>query len=279
MSVYLEGIMVLMGVNILMAFSAYIIMATGQLSLGNAGFMAIGAYCSGYFTVTLGWPLLPSLLVGAGAAGLVGIMLGFPVLRLQGIYLVLATLAFGEMVRAFFINFEPTGGAYGMRGLFGTTLEMTVIFVLAIGLFLWLLEHSRLGRAYDAVNADPNAAASAGLNVRALKVSAFGIGAAIAGVAGGFYAHYYMYIEPGNFTFLVSAMAVLFVILGGMETFWGALLGAIIFSLLPELLRFVDDWRLSIYGALLIGLIVVRPSGLITRDLIRRLTSLVRRAA
>jgi len=123
-SIYLKGVLVLMGLNILMAYSAYVIMATGQLSLGNAGFMAIGAFCSGYLTVTVGLPTPVAIVLAAVLAGVIGLALGFPVLRLHGFFLVLGTLGFGETVRAFFINFEPTGGAYGMRGLFGTTIEM-----------------------------------------------------------------------------------------------------------------------------------------------------------
>ena len=269
MSVYVEGVLAIMGINVLMAYSAYVIMATGQLSLGNAGFMAIGAFCAGYLTTTQGLDLLPAILAGGALAGVVGLLLGIPVLRIRGFFLVLATLGFGEMVRAFFVNFEPTGGAYGMRGLFGADLYTIAGFVGLATLLIWLLERSRIGLAFDAVAADEEAAGSVGIDVRLIKVSAFGLGAMIAGIAGGLYGHYLLYIEPGNFTFLVSAMAVLFVILGGMESVWGALLGAAIFSLLPELLRFMHDWRLSLFGAVLILLMIIRPRGLLTRQLIR----------
>ncbi|MCB1362620.1 MAG: branched-chain amino acid ABC transporter permease, partial [Rhodobacteraceae bacterium] len=211
MSVYMEGVLAIMGINILMAYSAYIIMATGQLSLGNAGFMAIGAYCSGYLTTVTGMTLIPAILIGGVTAGAMGIVLGIPVLRFQGFFLVLATLGFGEMIRAFFINFEPTGGAYGMRGLFGADAYMIGAFVLVLTLLIWLLERSRIGRAFDAVAADEEAASGIGINVRMIKVAAFALGALIAGMAGGLYGHYLLYIEPGNFTFLISAMAVLFV--------------------------------------------------------------------
>lgn len=269
MSVYMEGVLAIMGINILMAYSAYIIMATGQLSLGNAGFMAIGAYCSGYLTTVTGMTLIPAILIGGVTAGAMGIVLGIPVLRFQGFFLVLATLGFGEMIRAFFINFEPTGGAYGMRGLFGADAYMIGAFVLVLTLLIWLLERSRIGRAFDAVAADEEAASGIGINVRMIKVAAFALGALIAGMAGGLYGHYLLYIEPGNFTFLISAMAVLFVILGGMESVWGALLGAVIFSILPEVLRFMHDWRLSLFGAVLIVLMIIRPRGLLTRNILR----------
>jgi branched-chain amino acid transport system permease protein len=265
----MEGVLAIMGINILMACSAYVIMATGQLSLGNAGFMAIGAYCAGYLTTVAGMSLIPAILIGGITAGAMGIVLGIPVLRFQGFFLVLATLGFGEMLRAFFINFEPTGGAYGMRGLFGADVYMIGGFVVVLTLLIWLIERSRIGRAFDAVAADEEAAGGIGINVRMIKVAAFGLGALIAGMAGGLYGHYLMYIEPGNFTFLISAMAVLFVILGGMETVWGALLGAVIFSILPEVLRFMHDWRLSLFGAVLIVLMIIRPRGLLTRNILR----------
>jgi branched-chain amino acid transport system permease protein len=142
-------------------------------------------------------------------------------------------------------------------------------WVLILMVFFWLLSHSRLGRSLDALRDDPDVAKSIGLNVTLLKMGLFWLGAFIAGIAGGLYAHYMFYIESGNFHILVSAMAILYVILGGMYTFWGALLGAVIFSILPELLRFMEDWRLSFYGAILVVMMIFRPSGIITRHMVR----------
>jgi branched-chain amino acid transport system permease protein len=269
MSVYLEGVLALMGINILMALSVYAILTTDQLSLGNAGFMAIGAYTSAYLTVKSGVPIFPAILIGAVAASFFGIIIGVPALRLKGMYLVMATLGFAEVVRTFFLNFEPTGGAYGFRGPSGATLNMIYGWVLVFMVFFWLLGRSRLGRSLDAVQDDEEVARTMGLNVTLLKVGVFCLGAFIAGVAGGLYAHYMFYIESNNFNFLISAMAVLFVILGGKNTFWGALVGAVIFSVLPETLRFMKDWRLSLYGALLVSMMIFRPSGIITKQMVR----------
>lgn len=273
MSVYLEGVLALMGINILLALSVYAALTTDQLSLGNAGFMAIGAYASAYLTVKVGWPLFPALLAGAAMAGVMGLLVGIPALRLKGIYLVMATLGFGEMVRTFFLNFEPTGGASGFRGPWGATLPLIYGWVVATLLFFWLLSRSRLGLSLDAVRNDPTVASLLGLNVTRLKVGAFGLCALIAGIAGGLYAHYMFYIESGNFSFLLSTMIALYVILGGMETYWGAIVGAIIFSILPELLRFVKDWRLSVYGGILVVMMIARPSGIITRQMLRDLSA------
>ena len=269
MSVYLQGIVALMGVNILMALSVYAMITTDQVSLGNAGFMAIGAYASAYLTVKVGMPILPALLSGAFLSFIIGIGVGIPALRLEGLYLVMATFGFGEVVRTFFLNFEPTGGAYGFRGPMGTTLLLIYGWVFSMVLLFWLLSHSRMGRSLDAVRDDPEVASSIGLNVTLLKLGTFGLGAFIAGAAGGLYAHYMFYIESNNFNILVSSMAILYVILGGMYTFWGAILGAVIFSILPELLRFMADWRLSFYGAILVVMIILRPYGIITRPMVK----------
>jgi branched-chain amino acid transport system permease protein len=258
-----------MGINILLALSVYAILTTDQLSLGNTGFMAIGAYVSAYLTVKSGFPLVPALIIGALTASVIGLLIGIPALRLKGIYLVMATLGFGEMVRTFFLNFEPTGGASGFRGPMGSSLILIYGFVLVFVVFFWLLSRSRLGRSLDAVRDDPEVASTMGLDVTHLKVWAFWLGAFIAGAAGGLYAHHMFYIESSNFNFLLATMIVLYVILGGMETFWGAVAGAIIFSILPEVLRFMKDWRLSFYGAVLVTMMIVRPSGIITREMAR----------
>jgi branched-chain amino acid transport system permease protein len=269
MSVYIEGVLALMGINILLALSVYAILTTDQLSLGNSGFMAIGAYVSAYLTVKMGFPLIPALIIGALTASFIGLLIGIPALRLKGIYLVMATLGFGEMIRTFFLNFEPTGGASGFRGPMGSSLTLIYAWVLICIVFFWLLTRSRLGRSLDAVRDDPEVASSMGLDVTRLKVWAFWLGAFIAGIAGGLYAHHMFYIESSNFNFLLATMIVLYVILGGMETFWGAVVGAVIFSILPEVLRFMKDWRLSFYGAILVTLMIVRPSGIITRQMVR----------
>ena len=275
MSVYMQGVVALMGVNILMALSVYAILSTDQVSLGNAGFMAIGAYTSAYLTVKTGLAIFPAIVIGALVAGVMGLLVGIPVLRLSGLYIVMATFAFGEVVRTFFLNFEPTGGAYGFRGPIGTTLPLIYGWVLACILFFWLLSHSRLGRSLAAVRDDPEVASSIGLNVKLLKLGAFWLGAFIAGAAGGLYAHYMFYIESNSFHILVSTMAILYVILGGMYTFWGAVVGAIIFSILPEMLRFMQDWRLSLYGAVLVLMLIFRPSGIITPMMVRRVEGLL----
>ncbi|MCC7327622.1 MAG: branched-chain amino acid ABC transporter permease [Burkholderiales bacterium] len=274
MNIYYEGVLASTGINILLALSAYTILATNRLSLGNAGFMAIGAYVSSYLTVNVGWPLFPSIAVAGAAPALIALAIGRPVLRLQGIYFVMVTLAFGEVTRTFFQNFEPTGGAYGMRGMSGVTIEMIYAFVAAFVLLYVAFDRSRAARLTYTLRDDDEAARSIGIDVVAVRLIAFAWGALVAGIAGALFAHYALYIESGNFNFLISASAVLFVILGGVQTFWGAIIGAVVLTLLPEALRFLDAWRLSAYGAILVAMMVLRPEGILTRTLLRRLRRL-----
>lgn len=260
-----------MGINILLGLSVYAILATNQLSIGNAGFMAVGAYVSAFLTVMQGWPLLPALIAGAFAAVLAGVIIGVPALRLSGIYVVLATLGFGEMIRNFFNVFRPLGAEAGFRGPMGSTVGLIYAWVGVIILFLWLLNRSRLGLAFSAVRDDPLVASTLGLPVTRIKVGAFALGAFIAGIAGGLYAHYVFYIEPGRFDFNRSTIIALFVLLGGMQTLWGAVIGAAIFTILPEITRFMKNWRLALYGGILVVIMMIRPAGLITKGMFRQM--------
>lgn len=259
--------------NILLALSVYCPMATGQLSIGNAGFMAIGAYVSAILTVHLHLPLFPSLIIGGIVAGIIGVLIGFPALRLKGIFLAMATLCFGEIVRNFFMNFlQPlTGGAYGFRGIGDIPISISWIWgwVAFFLVFFFFLSRSRLGLAMIATYDDQTVSELIGIHIVFLKVSAFGVGAFIAGVAGGLYAHYYLYIEPEFFNVWESIFIVLYMIMGGMLTYWGPVLGASIFTLLPEFLRFLQEWRGAFFGIVIIGLMIARPSGLVTREMLR----------
>jgi branched-chain amino acid transport system permease protein len=269
LSDYHETLLLLTGINILLGWGAYLPLATGQLSLGNAGFMAVGAYTASLLTTQLHWGLTPAVAAGAALAGVLGMLVGFPALRLHGIYLAIATLGFGEIVRTFFLSFEPTGGPMGMRGMAGTTLGMVWAWVLVCGLGFFALAHARLGLSLDAVHDDELAAELVGLNVTGLKVGAFGAGAALAGLGGGLYAHHLLFIEPSAFNFMESITMVLFVLLGGMRTFWGAIAGSAVFTILPDLLRFLKDWRGAFFGALLVALLIARPFGLLRRETLR----------
>ncbi len=272
MSTYYAGLLADVGILLLGALSVYIILATGQLSLGNAGFMGIGAYVASYLTVKVGLPLGVALLAAGAAAGMIGVIVGFPALRLKGIYLAMATLGFGEMVRSFLVNFDAMGGSGGFHGMKHVSVGYIWTWAGGILLLVVLLERSRVWLEMRAVHDDETVAGLVGINTTVTKVGAFGVGAAIAAISGGLFAHHHVYIEPGNFGFERSIEFVLAVILGGSTVAPGALVGAGLLVMLPEMLRFLADWRLAAFGTLLVIVLLVRRQGILDRALFGRLT-------
>lgn len=270
-NLFVDSLVISAGINVLLALGLYFTLATGQFSVGHGGFMAIGAYTASILTVNFGWPLVLALLCGAAAAFAIGILIGLPVLRFAHIYLAMATFGFGEIVRAGFSVWEYVGGVGGMRGMSGTTAPLVLACVALAIAFAWLHSHSRWGLACEAIRQDEDAAAAMGVDVRLNKVLAFGVGAAITGIGGGLYAHYFFYIDPPAFGLQMSVAIILYVIFGGIETFWGAVLGAIVLSVLPEIFGFLKDWYLFFYGLLFVVLMIFRPQGILDRRLIRRL--------
>lgn len=271
MSTYVAGLLADTGIALLGGLSVYVILATGQLSLGNAAFMAVGAYVCAALTVMAKVPLTVALMTAGLASGTLGLVVGFPALRLRGIYLAMATLGFGEMTRSFFLYFEPTGGANGFHGMQPVSVAYIWAWAAGILALVMVLERSRLWLSLRAVNDDEVASGLVGLNATRIKVGAFAVGAAIAGISGGLFAHYQLYIEPANFGFERSVELVLAVILGGSTVAPGALVGAIVLTALPEILRFLIDWRFAGFGALLILVLLFRRQGLLDRALLARL--------
>lgn len=274
---YEEGLLAQIGILSLLALSVYVILATGQLSLGNAAFMALGAYLTGVLTVNSGLPLVVALLIAAAAAGVLGAAVGFPALRLRGIYLAMATLALGEIVRTFFLNFEPTGATRGFFGMNGVSLEFILGCLAVVLALVLLLERSSMWLQLRAVNDDEYAAEASGVSTTFAKTGAFAFGAMIAAVGGGLFAEHTLYIEPNNFGWLRSVDMVIAVILGGSTTAWGPVAGAAVLTLLPEVLRPVADWRMAVYGGLLVSMLIIRPEGLLARGMIQRSIERTRR--
>lgn len=269
MSIYEAGLLADIGVLMMGALSVYIILSTGQLSLGNAAFMALGAYGSSWLTVQAGLPITLALVIAGLGCSVIGVVIGFPALRLTGIYLAIATLGFGEMVRSFFLNFDAMGGASGYHGMMLVSVGYIWMWAGGALLLVIVLERSRLWLELRAVHDDETAASLVGVHTVAIKVGAFGFGAAIAGVSGGLFAHHHLYIEPGMFGFEHSIELVLAVILGGSTVAPGALVGSALLVLLPEFLRFVADWRLAAFGLLLILVLLTRRQGILDRELFR----------
>jgi branched-chain amino acid transport system permease protein len=288
-------------INILLGISIYITLSTGQLSLGSAGFMSIGAYTSALLTTKLGLPIPAGILVGALLAGLLGILIGIPTLRLHGVYLAIATLGFGEVVRVLFINWESlTSGAVGIAGIphLGRTLlaglqkkgfspetvglknnEFTSLVVFGILLVITLivifffarLDRSRVGRAFQAIRMDEKAAETMGINTTYYKILTFSQGALLAGFAGALFAHVTGYISPADFTYHRAVEILVFAVFGGGEILWGPIFGASFLTVMPELLRSLSEYRYMIYGAVLVLMMVFRPQGFIDAPLINRL--------
>jgi branched-chain amino acid transport system permease protein len=268
LSAYYTGLLLNVGTNIILALSLYITFKTGQVSLGHAGFMAIGAYFSAVLTVKFGVPLLLAVLVAGIPSALFGVLIGIPVLRLKGLYLAIATLGFGIIVQIFFENFSYTGASMGFFGMKGTSIALVYAIVLILVYVFWKLDKSRIGRAFEAIKEDEIIAESMGVNTVPLKVASFAIGAAIAGIGGALDAHHSFYIDAHDFGFMRSVTILLFLVFGGAETFIGAIVGATLLTLLPEWLRFLNDYRMIFYGFLLIFLMIFRPQGLIDKKLL-----------
>jgi branched-chain amino acid transport system permease protein len=255
----------------------------GQMSLGQAAFYGIGAYIAA-IALKAGVPFLVILPVAAVACFAVGLALGFPALRVQHHYLAFATLGFNVLVFLVMRNEEKlTGGTFGISGIprptiFGLSLDgvlaffwFTLFFTVLLIFVLWWLLRSPWGRAFAALRDNPIRAESLGVNITAYTLLAFAIGAACAGIAGVFFAALVQFVEPAPFHFSVSLMMLLAVIVGGAGRFFGPVLGTIVIVLLPEWLRFMQNWYLAVFGFAIVALMIWLPGGILSiPDRIRR---------
>ena len=280
---YFQTLLLMVGINALLAVSLNIVNGlSGQFSLGHAGFMAIGAYVSASVDTFLlaSWhstdvgaqaALVLSLLIGAFAGAVAGFLVGLPALRLRGDYLAIATLGFGEIIRVVFLNVQSVGGARGMIGIPQTTTSALVYLVLGtsvVGIHRFI--HSSHGRALLSVREDEIASSCLGVNATSYKVGAFTVASALAAVSGGLLAHQMSYINPGMFGFMKSVEVVIMVVLGGLGSISGSIVAAVILTLLPEVLRPLQDLtgvdlRMVIYSIALIVMMLMRPDGLFGR--------------
>jgi branched-chain amino acid transport system permease protein len=275
----------LIGVNMMLALSIYLTLSCAMLSLSNAASMAIGAYAAAVLTTNLGWSLWPAVAVGALTAGLVALILGLPILRLRGVFLAIATIGFGEMVRVAIVNMPALGGAEGFRlntsGNSPTAAFWEIFGALAVTVFFFTrLKGSRMGLALEAIREDESAARTMGINVTFYKVTAYVLGAIIAGVAGALYAHALPVLTPGAFGFGRAVDILVFAVVGGTFGWRGALAGAFLMSILSEVLRYVPpvggiaikDYPEIFSGTILLLVILFLPNGLLSISLgLRRL--------
>ena len=271
---YLAHVLTLAGISVIMALSLNLITGfTGQLALGHAGFMAIGAYTATFMIMQLNVPIFISIIIGGIVSGLVGIVIGYPTLRLKGDYLAIVTLGFGEIIRVIMVNLEKlTGGAAGLKGIPSFTenydwqpMAKFLWVFLTLTVVVFILNNfinSSYGRAIISIREDEIASGSMGVNIFYYKMFSFTISAVIAGVGGGLYALVFGYLTPNMFNFLKSVDFLIIVVLGGMGSISGTVIAGLSLTYLQEMLRFLKDYRLVIYPLLLIVIMLFRPSGI-----------------
>lgn len=267
MSSYWIGILTQTGIYLLAVLGVCILTGfTGLFSFGHAGFMAIGGYVSALVVKYLGLPLPVGLLLGMTAATLLGVLIGTPTLKLRGDYFLIATLGIGEAIRMILENWEFVGGAKGMtdvgRGVtFPLVLVLDILVILSLVHFL----NSKHGRSCVAIRENETAALAMGINVARYKVLAMGISCALAGLSGALLGHYMNYLQPTMFNSTKSNELLIMVIMGGFGSLTGSIISTLILVPLPELLRVgsnIQEWRMVIYGLLVVLIILFKPTGL-----------------
>jgi branched-chain amino acid transport system permease protein len=281
-SPYLLQVVCLAGINIILAVSLNLINGfTGQFSIGHAGFMAIGAYSSAFLTVTFGdrmraalafLPvqaqdgalLLSGLALGALLAAIAGFLVGVPSLRLRGDYLAIVTLGFGEIIRVFILNIDAVGGARGLSGIPKLANFFWIYLFAAITIVVVSRTvRSSFGRTLIAIREDEIAAEAMGVDTTRSKVISFIVSSALAGIAGGLFGHYLMYLHTNSFTFIKSIEIIIMIVIGGLGSITGSVLGAVLYIGLTEGLREFAQYRMVVFSFLLVVLMIVRPQGIL----------------
>lgn len=265
MSSFVEGIFILVGINIIAVLGISILTGFTRLfSFGNAGFMSIGAYTSAILTVRLKLPFILAIALAMLFTGIVAYVLGSITLKLKGDYFLIATLGFGESVRVLFNYIEPvTGGARGFTSIDkSTTLLITVGSVILAFIFAWNLVHSKTGRNLTAIREQETAAEAVGVNVFSGKRTAFIVSACFAAWSGALYAHNLTFITPEMFGLAKSAELTITTVIGGLGSLTGSVLGTLLITLLPEVFRNLSEYRMLLYGIAVVLVIVLKPNGI-----------------
>ena len=268
---YQTGILIIICINIILAVSLNITVGClGQITIGHAGFMSVGAYTAALFSkagIIDGLPgYIVALILGGIVAGIIGIIIGIPALRLNGDYLAIITLAFGEIIRVLIEYFDFTGGAQGLRGITRySNIEVILVITVVSVMMMFSLLTSRHGRAVLSIRDDEIASEASGVNTTYYKTLAFVISAVFAGIAGGIYAHHLGILGAKQFDFNYSINILTMVVLGGMGSFTGSILSAIVLTVVPEILREFSEYRMILYSLLLILTMIFRPTGLLGR--------------
>jgi branched-chain amino acid transport system permease protein len=266
-----EPVIIFTLLNVVMALGLYITAMSGQLSMATAAIAGVGGYTSAVLTVKFGWPFLPGVVLAALAAAIVGTFLALVTLKMRDFILKLTTLAFGEALAVLAFNWDYIGGANSFTGIGLKTTIWTALAATAIALYVaWRFDGSRLGLASRAVRDDPVAASAMGVSIALMRSITFALGSALVGMGGAIQAHYMLVISPHDLGFFVSLNFVIFLLFGGLQTLWGPVLGAVLLTALPEMLRFTNEYRLILYGLIIVLVVLLRPDGLLTRAPIGR---------
>ncbi|HEY3423739.1 MAG TPA: branched-chain amino acid ABC transporter permease [Negativicutes bacterium] len=274
---YLMNVLIFVGINTMLAIGLNLLLGfAGQISLGHAAFFGLGAYVSGILTATYGWNAWIVMPLAVLAVGLLAFLIGFPILKLKGHYLAMATLGLGIIIYIIFNEtVELSGGPSGLSGIpnlsigsfsFDTDIKNYYLIwsiTLATILLGLNLANSRVGRALRAVHDSEVAARVVGVNARLLKVQIFALSAMISALAGCLYAHTMTFISPASFGFNFSVELLTMVVIGGLGSIYGSFLGAALLTLLPEFLRAAHDYDIIIYGGLLMLMVMFMPGGLV----------------
>ena len=273
---YYCEVLLFTGLNVLAAVGLSMLTGlAGQISLGHAGFYGLGAYISGALSAHMHLPVIPSMVLALCATAVVAYAIGVPTLRLKGHYLAMGTLGFGIILYILFLQLKPiTGGASGLAGIaplsfgfwepvtpkaYATVVWATVLASLALCINII---HSPAGMALRALHESEVAASTLGVDVASFKVRIFVLSAVLAALAGTLYAHYITFISPETFGFICSVKLVVMIVLGGLSSLWGAVLGGTFLSLLPEVLHVFEDYEVVIYGMILLGVLIFFPKGI-----------------
>lgn len=281
MSGYLGGLLAMLAINIIVAYAVFVPASAGLLNLGAAGFVLLGAYTAGALTSLYELPLGLALVCGVLLSGAVAFAVSFPILRTRGIYMVLATFAFAEVVGGVLLNIPALGGAAGLSVMAYAGLPVVIPCAVATVAFVAWLMRTRFGLSVRAVHDDENVAHLFGVHLRMTQVLAFTVGGAIGGLGGGLLVHQFNFIDVQSTGVLFSIYVLLYVLMGGTQTVWGPLFGAVFFTLVPEALRklstldpslkSLEGGRYMVFGIAVVLLMMWRPQGVITRTLIEAL--------
>lgn len=266
MYAFLEPIFIFTLLAVMQVLGLYITAMSGQLSMATAAIAGVGAYLSAILTVKMGWWFTPAILMGALVGAIVGLVLALITLRMRDFILKLTTIAFGEAIAVLAFNWDYIGGPNSFTGIAPYTTIWTCLVGAGIALYVtWRFDGSRLGFAARAVRDDPVAATAMGVSLAQLRCITFALGSLLVGAAGAIQAHYVLVVSPHDLGFFVSLNFIIFLLFGGMQTMWGPVLGAILLTALPEALRFAKEYRLIVYGLIIVIVILKRPQGLLTR--------------